>query len=82
MVAFPALHLYRMKDVVEKAFGNIKERLNMRRLLSKSEYCLESAKESPDTQWMERKEMKICRIIMMFCIWMRIISWMRQDSLH
>lgn len=41
MDAFTALHLYRMKDVVEKAFGNIKERLNMRRLLSKSEKCLD-----------------------------------------
>lgn len=30
MDALTALHLYRMKDVVEKAFGNIKERLNMR----------------------------------------------------
>jgi len=39
--AFTALHLYRMKDVVEKAFGNIKERLNMCRLLSKSEKCLD-----------------------------------------
>ncbi len=37
MDAFTALHLYRMKDVVEKAFGNIKERLNMRRLLVSSE---------------------------------------------
>ena len=41
MDAFTALHLYRMKDVVEKAFSNIKERLNMRRLLSKSEKCLD-----------------------------------------
>lgn len=41
MDAFTVLHLYRMKDVVEKAFGNIKERLNMRRLLSKSEKCLD-----------------------------------------
>ncbi len=30
-----------MKDVVEKAFGNIKERFNMRRLLSKSEKSLD-----------------------------------------
>jgi transposase len=37
MDAFTALHLYRTKDVVEKAFGNIKERLNMRRLLLSSE---------------------------------------------
>lgn len=41
MDAFTALHLYRMKDVVEKAFGNIKERLNMRRLLAKSEKNLD-----------------------------------------
>ena len=41
MDAFTALHLYRMKDVVEKAFGNIKERLNMRRLLVSSEKGLE-----------------------------------------
>lgn len=39
--AFTALHLYRMKDVVEKAFGNIKERLNMRRLLVSSEKGLD-----------------------------------------
>ena len=38
---FTALHLYRMKDVVEKAFGNIKERLNMRRLLVSSEKGLD-----------------------------------------
>ena len=41
MDAFTALHLYRMKDVVEKAFGNIKDRLNMRRLLAKSEKNLD-----------------------------------------
>lgn len=41
MDAFTALHLYRMKDVVEKAFGNIKERLNMRRLLVSSERGLD-----------------------------------------
>jgi len=41
MDAFTALHLYRMKDVVEKAFGNIKERLNMRRLLVSSERALD-----------------------------------------
>ena len=41
MDAFTALHLYRRKDVVEKAFGNIKDRLNMRRLLSKSERSLD-----------------------------------------
>lgn len=41
MDSFTALHLYRMKDVVEKAFGNIKERLNMRRLLVSSERGLD-----------------------------------------
>ena len=41
MDTFTALHLYRMKDVVEKAFGNIKERLNMRRLLVSSEKALD-----------------------------------------
>lgn len=38
---FTALHLYWMKDVVEKAFGNLKERLNMRRLLVSSEKGLD-----------------------------------------
>lgn len=42
MNAFTALHLYRMKDVVEKAFGNIKELLNMRRFLVSSEKGLDS----------------------------------------
>ena len=41
MDAFTALHLYRKKDVVEKAFGNIKERLNLRRLLVSSEKALD-----------------------------------------
>ena len=41
MDATTALHLYRRKDVVEKAFGNIKERLNMRRLLVSSERSLD-----------------------------------------
>ena len=41
MDAFMALHLYRRKDIVEKAFGNIKERLNLRRLLVKSEKNLD-----------------------------------------
>jgi transposase len=36
-----ALDLYRNKDLVEKAFGNIKERLNMRRALVSSEKSLE-----------------------------------------
>jgi transposase len=35
-----ALYLYRKKDVVEKAFGNCKERLNMRRLRVSSEHSL------------------------------------------
>jgi transposase len=35
-----ALELYRNKDVVEKAFGNLKERLNMRRTLVSSEQSL------------------------------------------
>ena len=37
MDAITALELYRNKDVVEKAFGNLKERLNMRRTLVSSE---------------------------------------------
>ena len=41
MDAFTALHLYRIKDIVEKAFGNIKDRLNMRCLLAKSEKDLD-----------------------------------------
>lgn len=36
-----ALRLYRMRDVVEKAFWNIKERLNLRRTLTSSESALE-----------------------------------------
>ena len=36
-----ALYLYRIKDIVEKSFGNIKERLNLRRLLVKSEKNLD-----------------------------------------
>ncbi len=35
-----ALGVYRSKDVVEKAFGNLKERLNCRRLLTSSEDSL------------------------------------------
>ena len=35
-----ALYIYRTKDVVEKAFGNLKERLNMRRMLVSSEKSL------------------------------------------
>ena len=41
MSAKEALHIYRNKDVVEKAFGNLKERLNLRRLLVSSERSLE-----------------------------------------
>ncbi len=33
--------LYRNKDIVEKAFGNIKDRLNLRRLLVSSEKSLD-----------------------------------------
>ena len=40
MDALTALELYRTKDVVEKAFGNLKERLNMRRELVSSEQSL------------------------------------------
>ena len=36
-----ALSLYRMRDIVEKAFWNIKERLNLRRTLTSSESALE-----------------------------------------
>jgi transposase len=36
-----ALYRYRAKDVVEKAFGNIKEKLNMRRTLVSSEQSLD-----------------------------------------
>ncbi len=35
------LELYRTRDVVEKAFGNLKERLNCRRLLTSSDLSLE-----------------------------------------
>ena len=41
MDAIIALELYRNKDVVEKAFGNLKERLNMRRTLVSSEQSLD-----------------------------------------
>jgi len=36
-----ALEIYRNKDVVEKAFGNIKQRLNGKRMLVSSEASLE-----------------------------------------
>nr|WP_235941629.1 hypothetical protein [Paenibacillus puerhi] len=41
MDAETALELYRNKDVMEKAFGNLKERLNMRRTLVSSEQSLD-----------------------------------------
>ena len=41
MTAMEALNIYRNKDVVEKAFGNLKERLNLRRALVSSEESLE-----------------------------------------
>ncbi|MDN7023845.1 IS1634 family transposase [Methanoculleus sp. FWC-SCC1] len=41
MDAVTALELYRTKDVVEKAFGNLKERLSMRRALVSSEQSLD-----------------------------------------
>jgi transposase len=40
MNAITALEIYRNKDVVEKGFGNLKERLNMRRTLVSSEQSL------------------------------------------
>ncbi len=36
-----AISLYRMRDVVEKAFWNVKERLNLRRTMTSSETALE-----------------------------------------
>lgn len=36
-----ALNIYRSKDIVEKAFGNFKERLNLRRTLVSSESLLD-----------------------------------------
>lgn len=41
MTAKEALELYRNKDQVEKAFGNVKDRLNLRRLLVSSEKSLD-----------------------------------------
>jgi transposase len=41
MDAITALELYHNKDVIEKAFGNLKELLNMRRTLVSSEQSLE-----------------------------------------
>ena len=37
---FEALSLYRSKDIVEKGFGNLKERLNFRRMQVSSELSL------------------------------------------
>jgi hypothetical protein len=39
--AVPALEIYRNKDLVEKAFENLKERLNLRRLAVSSEQSLD-----------------------------------------
>ncbi len=41
MDAITAMNIYRNKDVVEKAFGNLKERLNARRSLVSSEQSLD-----------------------------------------
>lgn len=41
MDSITALEIYRNKDIVEKAFGNLKERLNMRRTLVSSEQSLD-----------------------------------------
>ena len=41
MDAVTALQIYRSKDLVEKAFGNIKDRLNLRRLMVSSEKSLD-----------------------------------------
>jgi ribosome assembly protein YihI (activator of Der GTPase) len=41
MNAIQALEIYRNKDVIEKAFGDLKERLNMRRTLVSSEKNLD-----------------------------------------
>jgi len=41
MDAIEVLQIYRNKDVVEKAFGNLKERLNMRRILVSYEQSLD-----------------------------------------
>jgi len=40
MGSITALELYRNKDLIEKAFGNLKERLNLRRTLVSSEQSL------------------------------------------
>ncbi len=41
MNVITALEIYRNKDLVEKAFGNLKERLNVRRTLVSSEQSLD-----------------------------------------
>lgn len=41
MDAVTAIEIYRNKDLVEKAFGNLKERLNLRRALVSSEQSLD-----------------------------------------
>ncbi len=40
-MAFITLHLYRIKDITESAFSNIKDWFNMRHLLAKSEMNLD-----------------------------------------
>lgn len=37
MDTLTSLHLYRMKDIIKKGFGNLNERLNIRKLLVASE---------------------------------------------
>ena len=41
MDSIKAIHKYRAKDIIEKSFGNLKERLNMRRTLVSSEQSLD-----------------------------------------
>ena len=41
MDALTALEIYRLKDVLDKAFGNLKERLNCRRQYVSSELSLD-----------------------------------------
>ena len=41
MDSISALELYRNKDIIEKAFGNLKDRLNLRRTLVSSESSLD-----------------------------------------
>jgi len=41
MDSINALELYRNKDIIEKAFGNLKDRLNLRRTMVSSESGLD-----------------------------------------